>query len=71
MLKEIIEKSFIKRTVVLAFCFAVGVILSLGVTQSFASAKDVSNESQLGNTITLVDKYQEKYFEMIKRNNIL
>ena len=71
MLKEIIEKSFIKKSVVLAFCFAVGVILSLGFTQSFASAKDASYESQLGNKIALVDMYQKKYFEIIKRHNIL
>lgn len=75
MLKKIIKKELLKRNAVFAVCFTVTMTFILGNTNSFVSAKSTYSNLQqyeyTADTITLIDKYQEKYFEIIKRHNIL
>lgn len=65
----------IKRISVFAVCLIVVMGLSFNITHSYVSAKTTSSKVQTNksvkNRVALINEYQKKYFEIIKRNNVL
>ena len=74
--KEIKEvQSICKKVGFLAVILMLTAILPLAVSSAFANSSKgqtkIVNTRTVAGKINLVDKYQDKYFEIIKRNNVL